>query len=221
MTKKKVADFNIDELLESAREPIVYNIVDAMNEWGLEYAYATLLDRALVSNYDFVKPVQLRSIWGMYKLGLRPDKKNVKEGHVTSYIMTRYHPHASQAIKGVVDGWAQKFNSRVPLVKATGQPGLFAGDTAPAERYLEVGMNKACYELVRDTQQHGCTWTYNENGDEIVPLFLPVRFPVGIINGVQGIATGFACNIPPHNPDEVMQGCIAYLQGKLDKPEKL
>lgn len=221
MTKKKVADFNIDELLESAREPIVYNIVDAMNEWGLEYAYATLLDRALVSNYDFVKPVQLRSIWGMYKLGLRPDKKNVKEGHVTSYIMTRYHPHASQAIKGVVDGWAQKFNSRVPLVKATGQPGLFAGDTAPAERYLEVGMNKACYELVRDTQQHGCTWTYNENGDEIVPLFLPVRFPVGIINGVQGIATGFACNIPPHNPDEVMQACIAYLQGKLDKPEKL
>ena len=82
-------------------------------------------------------------------------------------------------------------------------------------------MNKACYELVRDTQQHGCTWTYNENGDEIVPLFLPVRFPVGIINGVQGIATGFACNIPPHNPDEVMQACIAYLQGKLDKPEKI
>lgn len=221
MTKKKVTDFNIDELLESAREPIVYNIVDAMNEWGLEYAYATLLDRALVSNYDFVKPVQLRSIWGMYKLGLRPDKKNVKEGHVTSYIMTRYHPHAAQAIKGVVDGWAQKFNSRVPLVKATGQPGLFAGDTAPAERYLEVGMNKACYELVRDTQHHGCTWTYNENGDEIMPLFLPVRFPVGIINGVQGIATGFACNIPPHNPDEVMQACIAYLQGKLDKPEKI
>lgn len=221
MAKKKVTDFNIDELLESAREPIVYDVVDAMNEWGLEYAYATLLDRALVSNYDFVKPVQLRSIWGMYKLGLRPDKKNVKEGHVTSYIMTRYHPHAAQAIKGVVDGWAQRFNSRVPLVKATGQPGLFTGDTAPAERYLEVGMNRACYELVRDTQQHGCTWTYNENGDEIMPLFLPVRFPVGIINGVQGIATGFACNIPPHNPDEVMQACIAYLQGKLDKPEKL
>lgn len=221
MAKKKVTDFNIDELLESAREPITYNIVDAMNEWGLEYAYATLLDRALVSNYDFVKPVQLRSVWGMYKLGLRPDKKNVKEGHVTSYIMTRYHPHAAQAIKGVVDGWAQRFNSRVPLVKATGQPGLFTGDTAPAERYLEVGMNRACYELVRDTQQHGCTWTYNENGDEIMPLFLPVRFPVGIINGVQGIATGFACNIPPHNPDEVMQACIAYLQGKLDKPEKI
>lgn len=221
MAKKKVTDFNIDELLESAREPITYNIVDAMNEWGLEYAYATLLDRALVSNYDFVKPVQLRSVWGMYKLGLRPDKKNVKEGHVTSYIMTRYHPHAAQAIKGVVDGWAQRFNSRVPLVKATGQPGLFTGDTAPAERYLEVGMNRACYELIRDTQQHGCTWTYNENGDEIVPLFLPVRFPVGIINGVQGIATGFACNIPPHNPDEVMQACIAYLQGKLDKPEKI
>lgn len=221
MAKKKVTDFNIDELLESAREPITYNIVDAMNEWGLEYAYATLLDRALVSNYDFVKPVQLRSVWGMYKLGLRPDKKNVKEGHVTSYIMTRYHPHAAQAIKGVVDGWAQRFNSRVPLVKATGQPGLFTGDTTPAERYLEVGMNRACYELVRDTQQHGCTWTYNENGDEIIPLFLPVRFPVGIINGVQGIATGFACNIPPHNPDEVMQACIAYLQGKLDKPEKI
>lgn len=221
MAKKKVTDFNIDELLESAREPITYNIVDAMNEWGLEYAYATLLDRALVSNYDFVKPVQLRSVWGMYKLGLRPDKKNVKEGHVTSYIMTRYHPHAAQAIKGVVDGWAQRFNSRVPLVKATGQPGLFTGDTAPAERYLEVGMNRACYELVRDTQQHGCTWTYNENGDEIMPLFLPVRFPVGIINGVQGIATGFACNIPPHNPDEIMQACIAYLQGKLDKPEKI
>lgn len=221
MAKKKTTDFNIDELLESAREPIVYDVVDAMNEWGLEYAYATLLDRALVSNYDFVKPVQLRSVWGMYKLGLRPDKKNVKEGHVTSYIMTRYHPHAAQAIKGVVDGWAQRFNSRVPLVKTTGQPGLFAGDTAPAERYLEVGMNKACYELVRDTQQHGCTWTYNEQGDEIIPLFLPVRFPVGIINGVQGIATGFACNIPPHNPDEVMQACIAYLQGKLDKPEKL
>ena len=221
MAKKKTTDFNIDELLESAREPIVYNVVDAMNEWGLEYAYATLLDRALVSNYDFVKPVQLRSVWGIYKLGLRPDKKNIKEGQVTSYIMSRYHPHAAQAIKGVVDGWAQRFNSRVPLVKATGQPGLFAGDTAPAERYLEVGMNKACYELVRDTQQHGCTWTYNEQGDEIMPLFLPARFPVGIINGVQGIATGFACNIPPHNPDEVMQACTAYLQGKLDKPEKV
>lgn len=221
MTKKKTTDFNIDELLESAREPIVYNIVDAMNEWGLEYAYATILDRALVANYDFVKPVQLRSIWGMYKQGLRPEKPCIKEGQVSSYIMGRYHPHAAQAIKGVLDGWAQKFNSRVPLAKAEGQPGLFTGDKAPAERYLEIGMNKACYELVKDTQQHGCTWTYNEQGDEIMPLFLPVRFPVGIINGVQGIATGFACNIPPHNPDEVMQACIAYLQGKIDKPEKV
>lgn len=221
MAKKKTTDFNIDELLESAREPIVYNIVDAMNEWGLEYAYATILDRALVANYDFVKPVQLRSIWGMYKQGLRPEKPCIKEGQVSSYIMGRYHPHAAQAIKGVLDGWAQKFNSRVPLAKAEGQPGLFTGDKAPAERYLEIGMNKACYELVKDTQQHGCTWTYNEQGDEIMPLFLPVRFPVGIINGVQGIATGFACNIPPHNPDEVMQACIAYLQGKIDKPEKV
>lgn len=221
MAKKKTTDFNIDELLESAREPIICNIVDAMNEWGLEYAYATILDRALVANYDFVKPVQLRSIWGMYKQGLRPEKSCIKEGQVSSYIMGRYHPHAANAIKGVLDGWAQKFNSRVPLVKVEGQPGICSGDKAPAERYLEIGMNKACYELVKDTQQHGCTWTYNEQGDEIMPLFLPARFPVGIINGVQGIATGFACNIPPHNPNEIMNACIAYLQGKIDKPEKV
>ena len=93
MAKKKHVDFDIDELLENAREPIECELVDIMNEWGLEYAYATLLDRALVFNYDFVKPVQLRSIWGMYKLGLRPEKGNIKEGTVQSSIMGDYHPH--------------------------------------------------------------------------------------------------------------------------------
>lgn len=221
MAKKKHSDFDIDELLENAREPIECELVDVMNEWGLEYAYATLLDRALVFNYDFVKPVQLRSIWGMYKLGLRPEKGNMKEGTVQSSIMGDYHPHAEEAINGVLDGWAQAYNSRIPLCKFTGQPGKFTGDEAAASRYLEIGMNKACYELVRDTQQHGCTWTWNEQGNKTLPLFLPARFPLGIINGVQGIATGFACNIPPHNPDEVMNACIAYLQGKLDNPSKI
>lgn len=215
---KNLKDFDIDKILENTREPIKYEIVDVMNDWGLEYAYATLLDRALVYNYDFVKPVQLRSIWGMYKQGLRPDKGNVKEGQVQATIMGKYHPHGETSIKKVLDGWAQAFDSRVPLVKTTGQPGRFTGDSAPAARYLEVGMNKACYELVRDTQNHGCLWTFNEQGDEIMPLTLPARWPLGIINGTQGIATGFACNIPPHNPDEVMEACIAYLQGKIKKP---
>lgn len=218
---KNLTDFDIDKILENTREPIKYEIVEAMNDWGLEYAYATLLDRALVYNYDFVKPVQLRSIWGMYKQGLRPDKGNIKEGQVQATIMGKYHPHSDTAVKGVLDGWAQAFNSRVPLVKTTGQPGRFTGDSAPAARYLEVGMNKACYELVRDTQNHGCLWTFNEQGDEIMPLTLPARWPLGIINGTQGIATGFACNLPPHNPDEIMRACVAYLQGMLDTPNKL
>lgn len=218
---KNLTDFDIDKILENTREPIKYEIVEAMNDWGLEYAYATLLDRALVYNYDFVKPVQLRSIWGMYKQGLRPDKGNIKEGQVQATIMGKYHPHSDTAVKGVLDGWAQAFNSRVPLVKTTGQPGRFTGDSAPAARYLEVGMNKACYELVRDTQNHGCLWTFNEQGDEIMPLTLPARWPLGIINGTQGIATGFACNLPPHNPDEIMGVCVAYLQGMLDTPNKL
>ena len=216
---KNLKDFDIDKILENTREPIKYEIVDVMNGWGLEYAYATLLDRALVYNYDFVKPVQLRSIWGMYKQGLRPDKGNVKEGQVQATIMGKYHPHSDSSIKKVLDGWAQAFDSRVPLVKTTGQPGRFTGDSAPAARYLEVGMNKACYELVRDTQNHGCLWTFNEQGNEIMPLNITKqRWPLGIINGTQGIATGFACNIPPHNPDEVMEACIAYLQGKIKKP---
>lgn len=218
---KNQKDFDIDKILENTREPIKYEIVDAMNIWGLEYAYATLLDRALVYNYDFVKPVQLRSIWGMYKQGLRPDKGNVKEGQVQATIMGKYHPHADTSIKKVLDGWAQAFDSRVPLVKTTGQPGIFTGDSAPAARYLEVGMTKACYELVRDTQNHGCLWTFNEQGDEVMPLTLPARWPLGIINGTQGIATGFACNIPSHNPDEVMEACIAYLQGKITNTKGL
>lgn len=218
---KNLKDFDIDKILENTREPIKYEIVDVMNGWGLEYAYATLLDRALVYNYDFVKPVQLRSIWGMYKQGLRPDKGNVKEGQVQATIMGKYHPHSDSSIKKVLDGWAQAFDSRVPLVKTTGQPGRFTGDSAPAARYLEVGMNKACYELVRDTQNHGCLWTFNEQGNEIMPLTLPARWPLGIINGTQGIATGFACNIPPHNPDEVMEACIAYLQGKIKRTNEV
>lgn len=218
---KNLKNFDIDKILENTREPIKYELVDVMNDWGLEYAYATLLDRALVYNYDFVKPVQLRSIWGMYKQGLRPDKGNVKEGQVQATIMGKYHPHGETSIKKVLDGWAQAFDSRVPLVKTTGQPGRFTGDSAPAARYLEVGMNRACYELVRDTQNHGCLWTFNEQGDEIMPLTLPARWPLGIINGTQGIATGFACNIPSHNPDEVMEACIAYLQGKITNTKEL
>ena len=97
--KKNLKDFDIDKILENTREPIKYEIVDAMNDWGLEYAYATLLDRALIYNYDFVKPVQLRSIWGMYKQGLRPDKGNVKEGQVQATIMGKYHPH-SDCLRG-------------------------------------------------------------------------------------------------------------------------
>lgn len=194
------------------------DITESMNSWGLSYAWDTLLNRALTDETG-LKPVQLRTLYGMYKMGSRPDKPTIKAVRVSGEIVGKYHPHGPSSVEGAMERMAQHFAMRVPLLKYQGSVGVSTGDNAPSARYWEAGLNKAAWELLKDIKNNACQWTYTESGDNVIPVQIPVRFPVGVINGMSGIATGFASNFPQHNPDEVMNACIAYLKGKVKKPE--
>lgn len=120
---------------------------------------------------------------------------------------------AAQEIMG------QHFNTRIPMFKIQGTLGEFTGSAAPAARYYELGLNKNSWELVKELSQHATTYRVTEMGDDTEPLFLPARFPYSICNGSAGIAVGYASNMPPHNPDEVIDTCIAFYKNKIKKSD--
>lgn len=190
-------------------EPI--NLPDEMQTSFLDYAMSVIVSRALPDVRDGLKPVQRRILYGMYELGVTPDKPHKKSARIVGDVMGKYHPHGDSAIYDAMVRMAQPFSYRQMLVDGHGNFGSVDGDGAAAMRYTEARMSRIALEMLRDINKDTIDFQNNYSNEEREPVVLPARFPNLLVNGVSGIAVGMATNIPPHNLGEVIDAAILLM----------
>ncbi|MEG1989695.1 MAG: DNA gyrase subunit A [Clostridia bacterium] len=188
---------------------------DEMRKSYIDYAMSVIVARALPDVRDGLKPVHRRILYVMSELALWPDKAYRKSASIVGDVMGNYHPHGDAAIYDALVRLAQDFSLRYPLVNGHGNFGSIDNDPPAAMRYTESKLQKIALEMLTDIDKN--TVDYVPNYDERLkePSVLPARLPNLLINGAYGIAVGMACNIPPHNLTEVVNGICAM----IDNPE--
>src|SRR5262245_39614250 len=187
------------------------SIEDEMRRSYLDYAMSVIIGRALPDVRDGLKPVHRRVLWAMNELGNTYNKAYKKSARVVGDVIGKYHPHGDTAVYDTIVRMAQDFSLRYPLIDGQGNFGSVDGDNAAAMRYTEIRMARIAHELLADIDKETVDFGPNYDGSEHEPLILPAKIPNLLINGSSGIAVGMATNIPPHNLNEVVDGCLALL----------
>ncbi|MEY2632926.1 MAG: gyrase subunit, partial [Pseudomonadota bacterium] len=194
-----------------AKETLPISLEDEMRRSYLDYAMSVIVGRALPDVRDGLKPVHRRVLFAMHELGNDWNKAYKKSARVVGDVIGKYHPHGDTAVYDTIVRMAQDFSLRYMLVDGQGNFGSVDGDNAAAMRYTEVRLAKIAHELLADIDKETVDFGPNYDGSEQEPLILPARIPNLLINGSSGIAVGMATNIPPHNLNEVVSGCLALL----------
>ena len=179
----------------------------------IDYAMSVIIARALPDVRDGLKPVQRRTLYDMYELGIRYDRPYRKCARIVGDTMGKYHPHGDSSIYEALVVMAQDFKKGLPLVDGHGNFGSIEGDGAAAMRYTEARLQKITQEVyLKDMDKNVVDFVPNFDETEKEPAVLPVRIPNILVNGADGIAVGMATSIPPHNLGEVIDGVIAYMK---------
>ncbi len=176
-----------------------------------DYAMSVIIARALPDVRDGLKPVQRRILYSMIELGLDPAKPHRKSARIVGDTMGKYHPHGDSSIYEALVRMTEDFSLMVPLVDGHGNFGSIDGDSAAAMRYTEARLSPGSMALLDHLEKGLIDFVPNFDDSEKEPVVLPAMIPNLLINGTTGIAVGMATNIPPHNPDEVIDGVIAYM----------
>ncbi len=224
MTPKQIDEEKIEEeILEEEKkrrtkdqissEPgiIGAEIVEEMERSYIDYAMSVIVDRALPSVEDGLKPVQRRILYAMQTVGVDHTKPTMKSARVVGDVMGKYHPHGDSAIYGAMVRLAQSFSLRYPLVHGQGNFGSMDGDSAAAMRYTEAKLSKISSELLGDLDKETVNMIPNFDNTLKEPETLPAKLPNLLLNGATGIAVGMATNIPPHNLTELCDAIIEYI----------
>ncbi|MBR4795510.1 MAG: DNA topoisomerase, partial [Lachnospiraceae bacterium] len=186
---------------------------EVMQKSFIDYAMSVIVDRALPDARDGLKPVQRRTLYSMYELGVKYDKPYRKSARIVGDTMGKYHPHGDSSIYEAMVVMAQGFKKGLPLVDGHGNFGSIEGDGAAAMRYTEARLAKVTQmAFLSDLDKDMVDFKPNFDGMEKEPVVLPVRVPNLLLNGAEGIAVGMATNIPPHNFGEVVEACKAYMK---------
>src|SRR6185312_12130247 len=173
--------------------------------WFLDYASYVILERAVPTLEDGLKPVQRRILHSMKEL---EDGRYNKVANVIGNTM-KYHPHGDASIGDAMVQIGQKDL----LIDTQGNWGnLLTGDSAAAPRYIEARLSKFALEVVFDAET--TIWQSSYDGRNKEPVILPVKFPLLLAQGAEGIAVGLACKILPHNFNELIDASINVLKGK-------
>ncbi|HVA97337.1 MAG TPA: DNA gyrase/topoisomerase IV subunit A [Bacteroidia bacterium] len=173
--------------------------------WFLDYASYVILERAVPAIEDGLKPVQRRILHSMWEM---EDGRYNKVANVIGNTM-KYHPHGDASIGDAMVALGQKNI----LIDAQGNWGnILTGDSAAAPRYIEARLSKFALEVVFNPKT--THWLSSYDGRNKEPEVLPVKFPLLLAQGVEGIAVGLACKILPHNFNELIDASIAILKGK-------
>ena len=173
--------------------------------WFLDYASYVILERAVPAIEDGLKPVQRRILHAMYEL---EDGRYNKAANIIGHCM-KYHPHGDASIGDAMVQLGQKDL----LIDCQGNWGnILTGDSAAASRYIEARLSKFALEVAFNPKT--TVWQSSYDGRNKEPVSLPMKFPLLLAQGVEGIAVGLACKIMPHNFIELIDGSIDILRGK-------
>lgn len=181
------------------------HVGEMYGNWFMDYASYVILERAVPHINDGLKPVQRRILHAMK---IMDDGRFDKVANIAGQA-TQYHPHGESAIVDAIVGLGQK----QLLIETQGNWGnIFTGDNAAASRYIEARISKFGNEILFNPKiTH---WQLSYDGRKKEPVTLPVKFPLLLAQGVEGIAVGLACKILPHNFIELIDGAIECLRGK-------
>lgn len=173
--------------------------------WFLDYASYVILERAVPHILDGLKPVQRRILHSMKETD---DGRFNKVANIVGHTM-QYHPHGDASIGDALVQLGQKDL----LVECQGNWGnILTGDSAAAPRYIEARLSEFALETVFNPKT--TEWTMSYDGRKAEPLILPVKFPLLLVQGAEGIAVGLSSKILPHNFNELLDAAIAYLRGE-------
>ena len=186
---------------------------EIMQKSYIDYAMSVIVARALPDVRDGLKPVQRRTLYDMYELGIRYDRPYRKCARIVGDTMGKYHPHGDSSIYESLVVMAQEFKKGQTLVDGHGNFGSIEGDGAAAMRYTEARLEKITQEVyLADLDKNVVDFVPNFDETEKEPAVLPVKVPNLLLNGADGIAVGMATSIPPHNLNEVIDGVVAYMK---------
>ena len=180
-----------------------------------DYAMSVIIARALPDVRDGLKPVQRRILFSMKELGLDPKKPHRKSARIVGDTMGKYHPHGDSSIYDALVHMTEEYSLSIPLVDGHGNFGSIDGDGAAAMRYTEARLSEGAMTMLENLDKGLVEFVPNFDDSEKEPSVLPSMIPKLLIYGTTGIAVGMATNIPPHNPGEIIDGVIAY----IDNPE--
>ncbi|OFY83481.1 MAG: DNA topoisomerase IV [Bacteroidetes bacterium RIFCSPLOWO2_12_FULL_35_15] len=198
---------NINEEVTGGGEELhnVIHVSGMYQNWFLDYASYVILERAVPYVEDGLKPVQRRILHSMNDLD---DGRYNKVANIIGHTM-KYHPHGDMSIGDALVALGQKDL----LIDTQGNWGnILTGDRAAAPRYIEARLSKFAVEVVFNPKT--TTWLLSYDGRNKEPETLPVKFPLLLAQGVEGIAVGLACKMLPHNFNELCDASVAVLRGK-------
>jgi topoisomerase IV subunit A len=185
--------------------PKIVHLSGMYKDWFMDYASYVILERAVPHLHDGLKPVQRRILHAMKRLD---DGRFNKVANIIGYTM-QYHPHGDVSIGDALVQMGQKDL----LVETQGNWGnIVTGDGAAASRYIEARLSKFALDVVFNPKT--TAWKLSYDGRNKEPVTLPVKFPLLLAQGVEGIAVGLASKILPHNFNELLDACVDYLQGR-------
>lgn len=193
----------------------VRSIGDFAERSYLDYSMYVILDRALPSLADGLKPVQRRIVYAMSELGLKSTAKYKKSARTVGDVLGKFHPHGDQSCYEAMVLLAQPFSYRYPLIDGQGNWGsLDDPKSFAAMRYTEAKLSPYAQILLSELGEGTVEWQLNFDGTLKEPCLLPARLPNMLLNGASGIAVGMATDIPPHNMKEVVDACVYILENK-------
>ena len=199
----ETAPGKFDKLLgENSRK---FKLSGMFKDWFLDYSSYVILYRAVPHIVDGMKPVQRRVLHAMWKID---DGRYTKVANIVGQAM-QYHPHGDQSILGALVQMGQKNY----LIDCQGNWGnILTGDSNAAPRYIEARLTKFAKEVVFNPKT--TNWMTSYDGRNQEPVELPIKFPLLLAQGAEGIAVGLASKILPHNFNELIDASVAHLQGK-------
>ena len=182
-----------------------FKLSGMFKDWFLDYSSYVILYRAVPHIVDGMKPVQRRVLHAMWKID---DGRYTKVANIVGQAM-QYHPHGDQSILGALVQMGQKNY----LIDCQGNWGnILTGDSNAAPRYIEARLTKFAKEVVFNPKT--TNWMTSYDGRNQEPVELPIKFPLLLAQGAEGIAVGLASKILPHNFNEIIDAAVAHLQGK-------
>lgn len=197
---------------ETTGHVIVSPLEDIMGDRFGRYSKYIIQERALPDARDGLKPVQRRILYTMYSDGNTYDKPYRKSVKSVGLVIGNYHPHGDSSVYDAMVRMSQNWKTREPQIDMHGNNGSMDDDPAAAMRYTEARLSPISEYLISDIDKETVEWAPNFDDTALEPTVLPARYPNLLVNGISGIAAGYATNIPPHNLSEVIDATIYRIQ---------